>query len=58
MQRPIVGGKPADRSRTGVQSGANADPPALRAAVLTLRLAGQTESARKIALQALIAGAG
>ena len=41
-----------------VQSGANADPPALRAAVLTLRLAGQTESARKIALQALIAGAG
>ncbi len=41
-----------------VQSGANVDPPALRAAVLTLRLAGQTESARTIALQTLLAGAG
>ena len=39
-----------------VQSGAQVDPPALRAAVLTLRLAGQTEAARAIALQTLLAG--
>ncbi len=37
-----------------VQSGARSDPPALRAAVLTLRLAGQTEAAREIALQVLL----
>jgi len=37
-----------------VQAGPNVDPPALRAAVLTLRLAGQTASARKIALQSLL----
>jgi hypothetical protein len=39
-----------------VQAGPDVDPPALRAAVLTLRLAGQTASARKIALQSLLAG--
>ena len=39
-----------------VQSGSQVDPPALRAAVLTLRLAGQTEAARAIALQTLLAG--
>ncbi len=37
-----------------VQAGPNVDPPALRAAVLTMRLAGQTASARKIALQSLL----
>ena len=32
------------------------DPPSLRAALLTLRLAGQSEAARTIALQTLLAG--
>ena len=39
-----------------VQGGGEVDPPALRAALLTLRLAGQEESARAIALQTLLAG--
>jgi hypothetical protein len=39
-----------------VQAGAATDPPALRAALLTLRLAGQTEAARALALQTLLAG--
>ena len=39
-----------------VQGGAEVDPPALRAALLTLRSAGQEESARAIALQTLIGG--
>ncbi len=39
-----------------VEAGAAVDPPALRAALLTLRLAGQDASARKIALQTLLAG--
>ena len=39
-----------------VQAGAAVDPPALRAALLTLRLAGQEASARTIALQTLLAG--
>ncbi len=36
--------------------GGSIDPPSLRAALLTLRLAGQTEAARRIALQTLLAG--
>ncbi|MFO1142087.1 MAG: hypothetical protein U1E59_06800 [Amaricoccus sp.] len=40
-----------------VQSGAPIDPQALRAAILSLRLAGQAEAARAIALQTLLAGA-
>ena len=39
-----------------VQGGGKVDPPALRAALLTLRSAGQEESARTIALQTLIGG--
>jgi hypothetical protein len=39
-----------------VQAGAAVDPQALRTALLTLRLAGQTESARALALQTLLAG--
>jgi hypothetical protein len=39
-----------------VAAGPDVDPPALRAAVLTLRLAGQTTSARRIALQTLLTG--
>jgi hypothetical protein len=39
-----------------VQAGATVDPPALRAALLTLRLAGQEPAARAIALQTLLAG--
>ena len=38
-----------------VQSGARTDPPALRAAMLTLKLAGQGEAARKIALETILA---
>ena len=37
-----------------LQSGAAVDPPALRAALLTLRLAGQGAAARTIALQTLL----
>lgn len=39
-----------------VRAGAAVDPQALRAAMLTLRLAGQTEAARAIALETLLAG--
>ncbi len=38
--------------------GAAVDPPALRAALLTLRLAGQTPTARVIAIQTALAGSG
>ncbi len=41
-----------------LQPGPAVDPPALRAALLTLRLAGQTASARTIALQTLLTGPG
>jgi hypothetical protein len=41
-----------------VEAGEAVDPPALRAALLTLRLAGQEASARAIALQTLLPGAG
>ena len=37
-----------------VQGGAEVSPPALRAALLTLRLAGQSASARTLALQTLL----
>ncbi len=39
-----------------VRAGPAVDPPALRAALLTLRLAGQEEAARAIALETLLAG--
>jgi hypothetical protein len=39
-----------------LEPGEAVDPPALRAALLTLRLAGQEESAREIALQTLLGG--
>ena len=39
-----------------VQGGAEADPPALRAALKTLGRAGQEASARRLALQTLLAG--
>ena len=38
-----------------VQSGERTDPPALRAAMLTLKLAGQGEAARTIALETILA---
>ena len=41
-----------------VQAGPAVDPPALRAALLALRLAGQEPAARAIALQSLLAGPG
>jgi len=39
-----------------VEAGPAVDPPALRAALLTLRLAGQEQAARAIALETLLAG--
>jgi hypothetical protein len=39
-----------------VRAGPAVDPPALRAALLTLRLAGQEKAARAIALETLLAG--
>jgi hypothetical protein len=39
-----------------VRAGPAVDPPSLRAALLTLRLAGQPEAARAIALETLLAG--
>jgi hypothetical protein len=39
-----------------VRAGAAVDPPSLRTALLTLRLAGQPEAARAIALETLLAG--
>jgi hypothetical protein len=39
-----------------VEGGPAVDPPALRAALLTLRLAGQSDAARGIAIQTLLAG--
>jgi hypothetical protein len=41
-----------------LQAGPAVDPPALRAALLTLRLAGQEASARQIAVETLLAGSG
>jgi hypothetical protein len=41
-----------------LQAGPGVDPPALRAALLTLRLAGQEASARQIAVETLLLGSG
>jgi len=41
-----------------LQAGPDASPPALRAALLTLRLAGQEAAARAIAVETLLAGGG
>jgi hypothetical protein len=41
-----------------LRAGEAVDPPALRAALLTLRLAGQEPAARAIALQTLLAKTG
>ena len=46
------------RARPACRRGGDVDPPALRAALLTLRLAGQAPAARTIALQTLLAGGG
>ena len=43
---------------TLVQAGAAVDPQSLRSAMLALRLAGQEDAARAIAVETLLAGSG
>ena len=51
-----VRARPCSAALALVRAGPAVDPPALRAALLTLRLAGQEEAARAIALETLLAG--
>ena len=55
-RRAVARGRRSSPPSTSCRRGAAVDPPALRAALLTLRLAGQDASARTIALQTLLAG--